>query len=94
MKVTVTEGKHRKVKFGVGYGREEKPRGSIDWRHVNFFGGARTLQFEGQYSALSKGARVNLRQPYVICPRNNLLFTGQSWHQNEPAYTLNTQGGR
>ena len=27
MKVTVTEGKHRKVNFGVGYGSEEKGRG-------------------------------------------------------------------
>ena len=32
VKVTVTEGKHRKVNFGVGYGSEEKARGSIDWR--------------------------------------------------------------
>ena len=94
VKVTVTEGKHRKVNFGVGYGSEEKARGSIDWRHVNFFGGARTLQFEGAYSALSKGGRVKFRQPYVIGPRYNLLFTGQSWHRNEPAYVLNTRGGQ
>ena len=94
VKVTVTEGKHRKVNFGAGYGSEEKARASIDWRHVNFFGGARTLQFEGKYSALSKGGRVNFRQPYVFSPRNSLLLTGQSWHRNEPAYTLNTNGGR
>ena len=54
VKVTVTEGKPRKVNFGLGYGSEEKARASIDWRHVNFFGGARTLQFEGRYSALAK----------------------------------------
>ena len=39
-RVTVTEGKHRKVNFGLGYGSEEKARVQIDWRHVNFFGGA------------------------------------------------------
>src|SRR5436190_5839659 len=94
VKVTVTEGKHRKVNFGLGYGSEEKGRASIDWRHVNFFGGARTLQIEGGYSALSKGARVNLRQPYLFSPRISLFLTGQSWHRNEPAYTLNTNGGR
>jgi outer membrane protein insertion porin family/translocation and assembly module TamA len=94
VKVTVTEGKHRKVNFGLGYGSEEKARGSIDWRHVNFFGGARTLQLEGGYSSLSKGARVNLRQPYVFSPRISLVLTGQSWHRNEPAYTLNTKGGQ
>jgi outer membrane protein assembly complex protein YaeT len=94
VKVTVTEGKHRKVNFGVGYGSEEKARASIDWRHVNFFGGARTLQLEGRYSALSKGGRVNFRQPYLFSPRVSMLVTGQSWHRNEPAYTLNTNGGR
>jgi outer membrane protein assembly complex protein YaeT len=94
VKVTVTEGKHRKVNFGVGYGSEEKGRVSADWRHVNFFGGARTLQLQGSYSALSKGGQVNFRQPYLFGPRNNLTLTGQSWHRNEPAYTLNTNGGR
>jgi outer membrane protein assembly complex protein YaeT len=94
VKVTVTEGKHRKVNFGVGYGSEEKARGSIDWRHVNFFGGARTLQLEGSYSALSKGARVNFRQPYVFGPRYNAVATAQSWKRDEPAYDLVTRGGR
>lgn len=94
VKVTLTEGKHRKVNFGLGYGSEEKARASIDWRHVNFFGGARTLQLKGQYSALSKGGEVNFRQPYVFSPRVSLTMTGQSWHRNEPAYTLNTNGGR
>jgi outer membrane protein insertion porin family len=61
---------------------------------VNFFGGARTLQLEGKYSALSKGGRVNFRQPYLFSPRVSMLVTGQSWHRNEPAYTLNTNGGR
>jgi outer membrane protein assembly complex protein YaeT len=89
VKVTVTEGKHRKVNFGLGYGSEEKARGSIDWRHVNFFGGARTLQLEGGYSA-----RLNFRQPYVFGPRYNLVTSAQSWHRNEPAYDLVTRGGR
>jgi outer membrane protein assembly complex protein YaeT len=94
IRTVVTEGKHRKVNFGVGYGSEEKARASIDWRHVNFFGGARTLQLEGKYSSLSKGGRVNFRQPYVFAPRYSLLLGGQSWHRNEPAYVLNTNGGR
>jgi outer membrane protein insertion porin family/translocation and assembly module TamA len=94
IKTVLTEGKHRKVNFGVGYGSEEKARVSADWRHVNFFGGARTLQVQGQFSSLSKGARVNFRQPYLFSPRVSLLLTAQSWHQNEPAYILNTKGGK
>lgn len=94
VKVTVTEGKHRKVNFGLGYGTEEKARVAMDWRHVNFFGGARTLQLEGKYSALTKGGRANFRQPYLFSPRNALLLSAQSWYRNEPAYDLSTRGGR
>ena len=94
VKVTLTEGKHRKVNFGVGYGTEEKARTSIDWRHVNFFGGARTLRLQGGYSALTKGGAVTFRQPYVFSPRVTLTATAQSWHRNEPSYTLTTKGGR
>jgi len=92
-KVTVTEGKPRRVNFGVGYGSEERARGSIDWRHVNFFGGARTLQFIGQASRLDRGVRVNFKQPAVFGPRYGLLLSGQLWHNDEPAYTLDTNGG-
>jgi outer membrane protein insertion porin family/translocation and assembly module TamA len=94
VRTVLTEGKHRKVNFGVGYGSEEQGRVSIDWRHVNFYGGARTLQLQSQYSQLNRGARLNFRQPYFFGPRTNLTLTGQSWHRNEPAYVLNTNGGR
>ncbi len=65
-RVTVTEGKHRKVNFGVGYGTEEKARGEIDWRHVNFFGSARTAGILARYSALDRGVRLNFKQPYFL----------------------------
>ena len=68
-RVTVTEGKHRKVNFGFGYGTEEKARGEVDWRHVNFFGGARTAGVFARYSALDRGVRLNFRQPYFFSPR-------------------------
>jgi outer membrane protein assembly complex protein YaeT len=92
-KVTVTEGKHRKVNFGAGYGTEEKVRGTIDWQHVNFFGGARTMQIQGRYSSLDRGVRVNFKQPAFPAPRYGLTASGQSWHNDEPSYVLDTQGG-
>jgi len=94
IKTVLTEGKHRKVNFGVGYGSEEKGRVSADWRHVNFFGGARTMQLESQYSSLNRGVRANFKQPYLFGPRNQLVLRAQSWHTDEPAYVLNTSGGR
>jgi outer membrane protein insertion porin family/translocation and assembly module TamA len=93
-RVTVTEGKHRKVNFGVGYGSEEHARGEIDWRHVNFFGGARTAGVFARYSSLDRGVRLNFRQPYFFSPRYSLGMSAQSWFSDEPAYKLTTVGGR
>ena len=67
-RVTVTEGKHRKVNFGVGYGTEEKARGEVDWRHVNFFGGARTAGVFARYSALDRGVRLNFKAAVLLQP--------------------------
>ena len=93
-RVTVTEGKHRKMTFALGYGTEEKARAEIDWRHVNFFGGARTAGVVARYSGLDGGVRLNFTQPYVFSPAYSLGLTAQAWHTNEPAYDLTTQGGR
>jgi outer membrane protein insertion porin family/translocation and assembly module TamA len=93
-RVTVTEGKHRRVNFGVGYGTEEKARVMVDWRHVNFFGGARTAGVLARYSSLDRGVRLNLKQPYFFSPQYDLNLAGQSWHSAEPAFTLDTNGGR
>ncbi len=93
-RVTVTEGKHRKMNFGVGYGSEERARAQIDWRHVNFFGGARTAGVQARYSALDRGVRLSFREPYFLSPRYSFNATGQMWHNSEPAFRLDTTGGR
>ncbi len=93
-RVTVTEGKHRKVNFGVGYGSEEHARGEIDWRHVNFFGGARTAGVVARYSDLDRGVKLNFKQPYFFSPRYSFGLSGQSWFSTEPAFDLTTLGGR
>lgn len=93
-RVTVTEGKHRKVNFSVGYGTEEKARTEVNWRHVNFFGGARTAGVEARYSGLDRGVRLNFNQPYLFSPRYSLGSSAHWWHASEPAFTLDTLGGR
>jgi outer membrane protein assembly complex protein YaeT len=93
-RVTVTEGKHRKVNFGVGYGSEERGRVQANWRHVNFFGGARTVDILGRYSGLDRGVKVNLTQPYVFTPRYSVSLSGQNWHNDEPLFKLDNAGGR
>jgi outer membrane protein assembly complex protein YaeT len=93
-RVTVAEGKHRKVNFGVGYGTEEHARVRLRWDHVNFFGGARHVGFEGKWSSLDRGVKMEFTQPYVIGKHFSLGFDGQAWQASEPAYAANTVGGR
>jgi outer membrane protein assembly complex protein YaeT len=93
-RVTVTEGKHRKLDFGVGYGTEEKARAEVNWRHVNFFGGARTAGVEARYSGIDGGLRLNFREPYFFTPRYSISLTGQSWFTRERLFELLTTGGR
>jgi outer membrane protein assembly complex protein YaeT len=93
-RITVKEGKHRKVNFGFGYGSEERARAQIDWRHVNFFGGARSAGVVARYSGLDRGVRLNLTEPYFFSRNYSLGLSGQSWHSDEPAFVLNTTGGR
>jgi outer membrane protein insertion porin family/translocation and assembly module TamA len=93
-RVTVTEGKHRRVNFSVGYGSEEKARGEVDWRHVNWFGGARTAGVFARYSSLDRGVRLNFNQPYFLTRFYSLGVSGQSWFTDEVPYDLTTIGGR
>jgi outer membrane protein assembly complex protein YaeT len=93
-RVTVTEGDHRRMTFGAGYGTEERLRGSLQWRHVNFFGGARTAGILGQWSALDRGVRVDFNEPYFFHPDWSVGTSGQRWFEDEPAFNRDTLGGR
>ena len=92
--VTVAEAKHRQIRLSAGYGSEERLRGQAEWKHVNFFGGARTATVEGKYSWLERGLRGSVKQPYLFSPKVSVTVTGQSWYTDEPAFQLDTNGGR
>jgi outer membrane protein insertion porin family/translocation and assembly module TamA len=94
VRVTVTEGKHRRLNLGVGYGSEEKARTEANWRHVNFFGGARTAGVEARWSSLDRGVRLNFQQPYFFSPRVTFNASAEAWYTREPAFTLDTGGAR
>jgi outer membrane protein assembly complex protein YaeT len=94
VRVTVAEGKHRKVTTGIGYGSEEKARARLRWDHVNFFGGARHAGFEGRWSSLDRGIRLDYTEPYVLNRHFSMRFEGQAWQAREPVYSQDTFGGR
>lgn len=94
VRVTVAEGKHRKVTTGIGYGTEEQARARLRWEHLNVFGGAQTFSAEGKWSSLDRGVRLGYREPYFFAPRLSLHFDGQAWQAAEPVYSTNQLGGR
>ena len=94
VKVTVAEGKHQKVTFGLGYGTEEQARARIRWDHVNVFGGAQHAGFEAKWSSLDRGVRMEYREPFFLASHLSLNFEAQAWQAAEPAYSLNSLGGR
>ncbi|HEY8549830.1 MAG TPA: outer membrane protein assembly factor BamA [Vicinamibacterales bacterium] len=91
---SITEGKHHRMQFGVGYGSEERARVSSRFRNVNFLGGGRTAGIEAQWSSLDRGVRLQFGEPYFFSPSYRLELQAQQWYSNEPAYDLVTRGGR
>lgn len=94
VRVTVAEGRHRRVDLSVGYGTEEQARAQAAWRNVNVGGGARTIGLEGRASSLEWGARASALEPYFFSRRLSLGGTAHWWYENEPIYRMRTYGGR
>ncbi len=92
--VTVAESKHRKLQLAVGYGSEEKARARANWKHVNFTGGARSLDTEAKWSSLEQGFRATFTEPYFFRPGLSARLQGSTWWSSEPTYTYRSRGGR
>ena len=86
IRITVAEGKHQRVNFGVGYGTEEKARVEAEYRHVNFLGDARLAGVHARWSSLDRGLRLNFNQPYFFAPHLSLGGEAQQWYTFTPAY--------
>jgi outer membrane protein assembly factor BamA len=91
-RVTVAEGKHQRVNFGVGYGTEEKARIDAEYHHLNFLGGARSAGLHARYSSLDRGIRADFNQPYFLAPHFSLGGEVQDWYTFTPAYSSIVKG--
>jgi outer membrane protein assembly complex protein YaeT len=92
MVVTVAEGRATTLRFGVGYGSEEGPRGSLDWRHRNFLGAARQFGLEGRYSNRLRGGGLDFVQPYVGSGAVSMNLKTGAWYANESTYSSRSIG--
>jgi outer membrane protein insertion porin family/translocation and assembly module TamA len=93
IRITVAEGNHQRVNFGVGYGTEEKARADIEYRHVNFLGAARSAGIHARWSSLDRGIRGEFTQPYFFARGFSLSAMAQQWYSYTPAYSSVISGG-
>jgi outer membrane protein insertion porin family/translocation and assembly module TamA len=94
IRITVAEGKHQRVNFGVGYGTEEKARVDAEYHHVNFLGGARLAGAHARWSSLDRGIRLDFNQPYFFAPHFSLGGEAQQWYTYTPAYQSTITGAK
>jgi outer membrane protein assembly complex protein YaeT len=94
VRVTVAEAKPRQVKVGIGYGSEEQVRATVDWRHVNFLGGARAFEVDTKASFIDRGVKFNFLEPYLGRAGLSLNLTGVLWKTQQLTYDSETYGGR
>jgi outer membrane protein assembly complex protein YaeT len=93
-RITVAEGKHQRVNFGVGYGTEEKERVDAEYHELNFLGGARSAGAHVRWSSLDRGVRLDFNQPYFFQPHLSLGAEVQQWYTFTPAYQSIVSGGK
>ena len=94
VRVTVAEGKPRRLMLGAGYGTEERLRGTVSWQHLNFFGGAERATFDAKWSAIDRGARLELMTPYLGRPGLSMTASAGAWWTEQLTYDSDTAGGR
>jgi outer membrane protein insertion porin family/translocation and assembly module TamA len=94
IRVTVAEGNHQRVNFGIGYGTEEEARVDSEYHHVNFLGGARSAGAHARWSSLDRGIRIDFNQPYLFRPHFSLGGEGQQWYTFTPAYRSIVTGAK
>ena len=94
VRITIAEDEPRRLQLGIGYGTEDRVRGSVEWSHLNFLGDARRASVTARWSSIDRGAEVAFAEPFFL--RRGLSFeaTGTSWWTRERIYTSNTYGGR
>ncbi len=94
VRVTVSEGKPRRVRLGLGYGSEELARVAGSWQHLNFAGGGKQLSADAKWSSIDRGVHLGLLMPYVKRPGLSLSITTEAWSSEQLTYDSQTYGGR
>ena len=90
MLIEATEKEAREVRIGVGYGREDRFRTQVEWRHNNWLGDGRRLSLLAKYSFLEASGAVTFLQPHLFSPNARGVATLRHDRIDEETYLLNT----
>ncbi len=94
MTVIVTEAPRHRFELGVGYGTEDKVRGTFEWRDLNFFGNGSQLLFNAKFSTVLRGAGFGYEHPYLLPTGGSLSANAGAWWTNESTFESRSVGGR
>jgi len=73
MVVKVKEGRHKRVRVGLGYGSYEGVRGQLDWETLRVDGRILTLGTSLKASRLETNATAYLKRPFFLTRANTFL---------------------
>lgn len=93
MVATLAEARPHHFEFGVGYGTEDRWRGSIEWRNLNVFGNGSQWVGNAKYSTVLRGAGFGYDHPYLLRSGGTLDARAGAWWTNETMFTSRTAGG-
>ena len=93
MTVTASEGPPRRLRLGIGYGSEERARGTLSWQHLNFSGGAKQATVDAKYSRIERGIDLGLIDPHAWRSGLSSRIGVMAWETQQLTYTSQTYGG-
>lgn len=89
IEIVTKEAPRHSVKLGVGYGREDRVRTFIDYRILNFTGGARRLHLVAKHSYITPyHFEATFTQPAFLGPNSTISFSPNFGKVNEVSYRL------
>ena len=88
MVVRVSEKEPREIRFGIGYGTEDRFRTQFEWRHNNWLGDGRRLSILAKYSSLESSGAITFIQPYLFSPNSRGVVSLRHDRDDEDTYLL------
>lgn len=94
MVVRLKEGRHRRVKIGLGYGTYEGVRTQISWETLRVDDRILTLGVSAKISEIETTAAGYLKRPYFLSPSNTLLADAGLGKNEFPFFDFRSLRGR